>query len=100
MYLIRAEANLGTPAAVADINAVRTRSGAAAITTASEAVLLNERFIELYAEGHRWFDLIRTGNVVPVMSGVTSGFSINDALFPVPNRDIQQNPNLSQNPGY
>lgn len=100
MYLIRAEANLGTAAGLADINAVRTRSGAAPVVEASEDVLLNERFVELFAEGHRWFDLIRTDNVVPVMSSVTGGFSINDALFPVPNRDIQQNPNLSQNPGY
>ncbi|WMN07490.1 RagB/SusD family nutrient uptake outer membrane protein [Marivirga arenosa] len=100
MYLIRAEANLGTAAAVADINTLRARAGAAPISNATLDAVLNERFVELYAEGHRWFDLIRTNNAVPVMSGINSGFTIDDTLFPVPNRDILQNPNLSQNSGY
>lgn len=101
MYLIRAEANLGTPAAVADINAVRTRAGAAPISSATIDAVLNERFVEFFAEGHRWFDLIRTDNAVPVMSSINSGFTSDDTLFPVPNRDILQNPNLlPQNSGY
>jgi hypothetical protein len=100
MYLIRAEANLGTAAAIADINAVRTRSGAVAISNATESVLLNEKFIEFFGEGHRWYDLIRTNNAVSVMAGINPGFTADDTLFPVPIRDIQQNPNLTQNSGY
>lgn len=101
LYLIRAEANLGTTAATNDVNLIRERSGAAPLANVTLDVVLEERFRELFSEGHRWFDLIRTNNAVPVMSAINSGFTANDQLFPVPNRDILQNPNLApNNPGY
>lgn len=101
MYLIRAEANLGSTQGVNDINAVRTRAGAAPISNATEQALLDEKFRELFSEGHRWYDIIRTGNAVDIMSSINPSFTANDQLFPVPNRDIQQNRNLEpQNPGY
>lgn len=97
MYLIRAEAN----SSVADINVVRARAGAAPIATYSQSALLDERMRELAFEGHRWFDLIRTGNVNAVMS-VTKPISwdATDELLPIPQREIDQNPTLTQNPGY
>jgi hypothetical protein len=101
MYLIRAEANLGSAQAINDVNALRTRAGAAPLSSVSEQDLLDEKFRELFSEGHRWYDLIRTGNAVSTMSAINAGFDANDQLFPVPNRDIQQNRNLEpQNPGY
>ncbi len=101
MYLIRAEANLGTTQGINDINALRSRGGVTPITNANLDALLNERFIELAFEGHRWYDLIRTNRVVDVMSQINSDFNINDALMPIPLREIEQNANLlPQNPGY
>ena len=63
--------------------------------------LYQERFIELSFEGHRWFDIVRTGNAATIMGAVAgSNFESTDVLMPIPQRDIQQNPNLTQNPGY
>ena len=100
MYLIRAEGNPAT--AAGDIQALRTRAGAPAYSgSGSLSDILAERFIELSFEGHRWFDLVRTNNAVSVMSTVAgSNFSVDDVLMPVPQRERQQNPNLTQNPGY
>ncbi|WP_436517510.1 RagB/SusD family nutrient uptake outer membrane protein [Ekhidna sp. To15] len=100
MHLIRAEGNSAT--AAADINALRTRAGAPAYSgSGSLADVLAERFVELSFEGHRWFDLVRTGNAQSVMGSVAgSNFTANDELMPIPQREIQQNPNLTQNPGY
>jgi len=101
MYLIRAEANAGTASALADINTLRSRAGATPATSASLDDILNERFVELAFEGHRWYDLRRTNNLVSVMSNINSDVTANDGLLPVPQRDIQQNPNLlPQNSGY
>ncbi len=105
MYLIRAEASLGTPQALADINIVRARAGLAGLSgNINLDNILNERFVELSFEGHRWNDLIRTGRVDAVMSAINpttwspDGF---DKLLPIPQRDILQNPNLApNNPGY
>lgn len=101
MYLIRAEANVGTTAGLADLNTLRERANATPLTSVTINDILAERFVELAFEGHRWFDLRRTDQLVPVMSAINSDFTANDGLFPVPQRDLQQNPNLlPQNPGY
>ncbi len=103
MYLIRAEGNANTPQAVSDIQALRTRAGAAAYAgSGSVDDILNERFIELSFEGHRFFDIVRTGNAVSIMSTVSgSNFVATDVILPVPQRDIDQNQALlPQNEGY
>ena len=70
--------------------------------TASGAALtdfiLAERRVELFGEGHRFFDLVRTGKAV----GTISGFTANkNELFPLPIEEIQfANGNWEQNPGY
>lgn len=70
--------------------------------TASGAALtdfiLAERRLELFGEGHRFFDLVRTGKAV----GTISGFTANkNELFPLPIEEIQfANGNWEQNPGY
>ncbi|CAC9976675.1 RagB/SusD family nutrient uptake outer membrane protein [Flavobacterium sp. WLB] len=70
--------------------------------TASGAALTDfiwaERRVELFGEGHRFFDLVRTGKAV----GTIPGFKANkNELFPLPIEEIQfANGNWSQNPGY
>ncbi len=102
MYLIRAEANLGSTSADNDINALRTRAGIGTISGADLDDVLQERFVELCFEGHRWNDLIRTGRVDQVMSVVNpSTWVSTDALLPIPQRELNQNESLGQqNPGY
>ncbi len=59
--------------------------------------IYNERRLELVGEGHRFFDLVRTGNGTAI-----SGFTANkNELFPIPIEEIQfANGNWSQNQGY
>jgi starch-binding outer membrane protein, SusD/RagB family len=69
------------------------------------AGILHERQLELFTEwGHRWFDLKRTGEIDNVMNIVSAekggSWSTNWQLYPIPNVDIESNPNISQNPGY
>lgn len=110
-YLIRAEANarLGnTAAAVADLNVIRQRAGVAALGTSlgQDELLLaieEERRKELFCEqGHRWFDLARTGRADAVYSRLDykTGWKSYKTLMPVPEKEILGNPNLTQNPGY
>lgn len=65
-------------------------------TTLTQAIY-NERRLELVGEGHRFFDLVRTGNGTAI-----PGFTPNkNELFPIPIEEIQfSNGNWSQNPGY
>jgi starch-binding outer membrane protein, SusD/RagB family len=82
------------------LNKVRARAGLPALETDDQQALidaiLKERRIELAMEGHRWFDLIRTGQAQSVL-GITDS---NKLLFPIPQREIINNPNMEQNPGY
>lgn len=108
-YLIRAEARAmqgDLSGAASDLNMVRSRAGLSNATFAdqNDAIdqIMNERFIELVLEGHRYFDLRRTNKIDEVMNlinpdGWDSGV---DQLFPIPQRDILFNTNLTQNPGY
>lgn len=118
MYLIRAEARvLGTTVkdlagAQSDIDAIRDRAGLGATTAATENELMDEiidqRKKEFFAEGHRWFDLIRTGRALTTLSGITRSegsttYSLGDAdrqVFPFPSKDTQTNTNLEQNNAY
>jgi starch-binding outer membrane protein, SusD/RagB family len=105
MYLIRAEANarLGADAATvrADINMVRARAGLPALdaTVTGQTALLNailqERRWELAMEGHRFFDLRRHGVATERLA-----IPANRLLWPIPQAELDVNPNLVQNPGY
>lgn len=101
MLLIRAEATLGSAAADADVNALRTRAGLVGKTLVSLDDVLQERFVELCFEGHRWNDLIRTNKATSVMSVINpTTWVATDVLLPIPIREIRQNALLTQNPGY
>jgi tetratricopeptide (TPR) repeat protein len=57
----------------------------------------HERRVELAFEGHRWFDLIRTNQAIEVMT--SKGFRLNETnlICPVPQKQIDVNPDLKQN---
>jgi len=67
-----------------------------------------ERRLELAFEGHRWFDLVRTGKYVEVMNEHFETYYNGDfkvepyhRIFPVPQREIDINPLLKpNNEGY
>ena len=117
MYLIEAEAEArqGTAneaAAKAALLAIQSRAGVA--TTASTktgqaliAEIMAERDKELYGEGHKFFDLLRTKTLV-TRSGVSHWSMVNfqpgdnKLVFPIPQVELDANPILrdQQNPGY
>ncbi|MEE4176126.1 MAG: RagB/SusD family nutrient uptake outer membrane protein [Bacteroides sp.] len=107
MHLIRAEAEIllqGDLEAIrADINAIRERAGLIPTTSSNYAALLleveSQRQKEFAFEGHRWFDLVRTGRALDVLPNVTN---INQTLFPIPLNEIlaNDNPGMFQNEGY
>lgn len=114
MYLIRAEARAqqgritGANGGLQDLIIVRQRSASADnledISGQSQLLqaIQQERQVELAFEGHRWYDLKRTGSANSVMSAVSPNWSDTDLLWPIPLREIQNNPalNNAQNPGY
>ena len=88
--------------------------------------IIHERRVELAFENHRWFDLIRWGKSEEVLNDkVFTGINVTEAgagaftyatfsitnrpkqvflpkhyLMPIPQSEIDKNPNLVQNPGY
>jgi starch-binding outer membrane protein, SusD/RagB family len=103
MYIIRAEAALhganypGEGSALDDINIIRQRAGVTPLTSITLDDILNERRLEFAFEGHRWFDLKRTGRAMEFMPFVRSEENL---TWPIPQSEIDLNPNLVQNPGY
>ncbi|MCG2419385.1 RagB/SusD family nutrient uptake outer membrane protein [Aequorivita sp. F47161] len=109
VFLIRAEArvHLGDiGGAQSDLNKIRHRADLEDSTASTETELitaiLEERRHELFTEqGHRWFDLKRTGNAAEVLQPLKPNWRITDLLFPLPQQELRLNPNLQpQNPGY
>ena len=116
IYLNRAEAlaNMDNlPDAIADLNVIRNRAGIGVInpepTTKADLIkaIMKERKLEFAFEGHRYFDLMRSGTImqelqnIPRRNGPNVGLTeIGRALFPIPNFEIDANPNLLQNEAY
>jgi len=109
MHLIRAESNLrgslsvGGVTPLQDFNRTRVRAGLLPLTTLTINDILNERRKEFCFEGLRRMDLLR--NNLPLRSSLMPNAAKaqpnNDkVIFPIPQREIDNNPNLSQNPGY
>ncbi|MNY38471.1 SusD family protein [compost metagenome] len=96
------------------INQVRSRVALNPITITSEDDginnVLSERKLELAFEGHRWFDLKRTGKAISILSQQKNGngtilpyaanINQNRLLWPIPQAQMDKNQNLTQNPGY
>ena len=110
VLLNRAEANakLGNlGAALSDVNAIRIARGASALSSVTVEGVLEERRRELAFEGHRLFDLTRNGQGVnridnSNLGGAPSVIEFNDPkiILPIPEREIDINPSIQQNPGY
>ncbi len=96
------------------VNAIRARAGMPLVQAGlSQAemreVIRHERHVEFPWEGTRYFDLIRWGIAKDVIPTVTLFGESRDTrqfnpaahnLFPVPQKEIDLNPRLTQNPGY
>ncbi|HVY74015.1 MAG TPA: RagB/SusD family nutrient uptake outer membrane protein [Puia sp.] len=97
-----------TTEAEAPLNQVRVRAGLPEVHGQSQAdmrnTILHERRMELAFEGDRWFDLIRIDNGQYGLDFLHSIGKTNatqkNLLMPVPQVEIDANPNLTQNPGY
>jgi len=84
------------------LNQVRARAfgNASQASTSTGATLTqeiwDERRLEFAMEGHRFFDLVRTGEAAAKISGFVSG---KHEVFPIPQTEIDIS-GLTQNPGY
>jgi hypothetical protein len=97
-YLMEAEALGGTGArAQALLDAVRARVGLASVPVSIDAIML-ERRKELAGEGHRWFDLVRTGKAATALAdkGFIAG---KNEIWPIPYSNLP-NTKIVQNPKY
>jgi hypothetical protein len=100
------------------LNEVRKRAGLGAVTVTDQSALrsaiAHERRVELALENHRWLDLVRTQEAIPVMTAfgvhqkAIHGYLLPNSydvtqdrlIFPIPFREMQVNSELTQNPGY
>ena len=65
-----------------------------------EAVYL-ERRLELANESHRRFDLVRTGRLLDALADIgLTDVEPYRILYPIPQRELDTNPELEQNDGY
>jgi len=117
VYLMYAEASNraeGGPNsnAIAYVNAIRARAQLAPISTMSQTDFEHEvwlqRYYELCFEDKMWFDMVRTRKVHNDVTGnwddfighktvYGATFSEKNLLFPVPQQEIDVNPNLLPN---
>lgn len=111
LWEAEANAELGhTAEALIPLEEVRARARAQAIdpnttlpviTTTDQQQLIDiirhERRVELGFEMHRFFDLVRWGIAAQHIPGFVVG---KNEVFPLPQTELDLNPNLTQNPGY
>ncbi|MEL6865605.1 MAG: RagB/SusD family nutrient uptake outer membrane protein [Bacteroidota bacterium] len=102
VLLMKAEALMrkgDNGAALAIVNEIRAKRGAAELTSLDEQAMLDERGFELWWEGHRRQDLIRFGKFLDAWNEKPES-GAERLVFPIPNAALAVNPNLEQNPGY
>ncbi len=91
------------------VDKVRQRAGLISLTISKPGLakvpfleqLKHERITELTGEGWRWADLLRWGDLSPALAtrdADFTGFTVGkDEYYPIPQADIDLNPNLTQN---
>ena len=87
------------------LNQVRNRVGLPPVTSSGSALLediYTERRFELATEGHRFFDLLRTGKAQEVLGAIYPSFDVSiHQYLPIPQQEIDASQGvLTQNPGY
>ncbi|MFR9495234.1 MAG: RagB/SusD family nutrient uptake outer membrane protein [Rikenellaceae bacterium] len=114
----------GPASAIKYINMTRSRGGLEDLDAADFATkhsmrmaLEDERQIEFAFENQRWFDLVRTDRVLEVINQnfiddpfyaeamedeglIIETVTSNMILLPIPQEEIDANPNITQNAGY
>ncbi|MFO8054741.1 MAG: RagB/SusD family nutrient uptake outer membrane protein, partial [Bacteroidales bacterium] len=79
------------------LNHLATTRGASPYSAATEENILIERRKELAGAGHRYFDLLRTENDIPDIADHISApipYGSEDLAFPIPEDEIDANPNI------
>ncbi len=108
ILLIRAEAlnELGQSSeALIPLNRVRSRVSLPDVTATNQSELRlaiwKERRLELAMEHDRWYDLLRQGRAAEVMTALGLPFEVGKhELYPIPNDQLIQTPEMRQNPGW
>ena len=106
MYLTRAEGNFREGTEVGntplnDLNLIRARVKLPAKTSISLEDILLERKLELAHEGQYFHDAKRTRRgILDSSSEVVYAFDDPRLIFPIPQREMDANPNLIQNETY
>jgi len=112
LYAEALNAQGNTTAAYPFVDMVRQRAGLAPLSAVKPGLsqsdfltqLKHERVTELTGEGHRWEDLARWGDLGTGLATRDAGFANfkkgRDEFMPIPQFDLDANPNLKQNPGY
>lgn len=108
IFLIRAEARARLnklALAENDLNVIRNRAGLSDFMADSQdhllAAIAQERKVELFVEsGHRWLDLKRRHEADNLLSVIKSSWETTDILFPIPQKQLENNPGFLQNTGY
>ena len=122
VLLLAAEANLqagSTAKAIEYINMVRTRAKETPLTAVTLSDIKMEKRLELCNEGVRYQDLVRWGDAkaamgeqgkdVPAFTGsdvqwnwhnTKYGFQDRNVLLPIPLKELELNPNMTQNTGW
>lgn len=114
MYLIRAEARAmqgNEDGAIEDLMTIRTRAwpDAPEVTATGQDLLdeiEEEKRIELMYEGHRLWDLMRKkrdvvrNDCTAPAEVCTINYPSDRFVLPIPNPELNANPNIQQNPGY
>lgn len=103
IMMVKAEALLrlskDVDEALALVNEIRTRAGVDSYTELNPDNLLAERGREMFAETWRRQDLIRFGKYGDEW-GYKPASGADKEIFPIPQDEINVNPNITQNDGY
>jgi len=117
LMLSEARAAAGTGDAYGPLNEVRNRANLGPLSGLSapdlKDAILQEQRVELAFENHRWFQLLRSGKAIEIMtahgneqkallprlSDATYNIQPYKLLYPIPERETRLN-NIEQNPEW